>query len=42
LALATFCACFYGDAILKINNHSIKKEKTQKNYLFIYLSFDAT
>jgi hypothetical protein len=31
-ALATFCACFFGGAILKRNNHSINEEKT-----FIYL-----
>jgi hypothetical protein len=42
LTLATFHAHFFGGAILKRNNHSINKEKTQKNYLFIYLSSDAT
>jgi hypothetical protein len=38
LALAIFFACFFGGAILKRNNHSINKEKTQ----FIYLSSNAT
>jgi hypothetical protein len=37
LALATFCACFFGGAILKKKAIILTKKKQKLIYLFIYL-----